>query len=54
MNPYTFTNLINPTMQPDRREVEKNFHDFGLDQSISRSVYRAVVMIGQLPFRWKR
>jgi len=54
MNPYCFTSLVNPQLQPDRREEKRNIRNVGLDHSMSCAFYRAVISIGQLSSRWTR
>ena len=50
MNPYAFTNLINPTTRPDWREAKVNIHNTGLNYILSRAVYRVIKAVWQRPF----
>jgi|GEM_PF-3119960 len=54
MNPYAFTNLINPATRPDWREAELGIHNTGLNYSLSRAFYRLVQAVGSWRFSRKR
>lgn len=54
MNPYAFTNLINPTVQSDWRVTEKYAHDIGLDYSLSRVIFRIIDTLERVPFQRSR
>ena len=40
MNPYDFSSLIDPRIQPDWREKQKHSYNSGLDYSLSRTIFR--------------
>ncbi|MEP1209808.1 MAG: hypothetical protein ABJM29_20980 [Rhizobiaceae bacterium] len=42
MNPFLFSSLVNPRIQPDWREAQKHSYNSGLDYSLSRTFYRIV------------
>jgi len=50
MNPYAFTNLINPTTPTDWRVKEKYAHNVGFDYSLSRVFFRAVDTLERVRF----
>lgn len=47
MNPYDFSSLINPKIQPDWRETQRHSYNTGLDYSLSRTVYRLFSALGK-------
>ncbi len=49
MNPYTFANLLRPTIQPDYRDLQNNTQITGLAYSLSHTIYRIIRLIDRLP-----
>ena len=54
MNPYAFTNLINPTERSDWRVTEKSSHNTGLDYPLSRAFYRIINSLERGPSKRSR
>ena len=48
MNPYAFTNLLQPTVVVDYRMVQANPTGGGVGYDMSRAIFRVVCMVENL------
>lgn len=48
MNPYAFTNLLQPTVTTDYRMVQSNPISGGSGYDMSRAIFRVVCMVENL------
>ncbi len=48
MNPYAFTNLLQPTVATDYRMVQSNPISGGSGYDMSRAIFRVVCMVENL------